>query len=157
MSLEKMPASGLAYGLIICHCCAPQSDSRGVWLTEWSDGAIKPTRGKTNLRHPKTDGRKEAKLTLGLQTLSRINGAELSLYKHHFYDTETKRRIKTGRRPKAKGHATRGDHGAAGTRGRGTSPMPLPFAGYVAGRLDHRQDQEGAALMLRKTGSIQPL
>lgn len=57
------------------------------------------------------------------------------------YETES-RRIKTGRRPQAKGHAEGGNHGATGTAGRGQAAGSVQGSGSLPSGLDHRQDQE---------------
>lgn len=51
-------------------------------------------------------------------------------------------RCEDGRRPQTKGYPTRGDHGAAGTAGRGQVAGSVQCAGDVASGLDHRKDQE---------------
>ena len=69
------------------------------------------------------------------------------------YDTET-RRIKTRRRPQAKGHATRGNHGAVGTAGRGKAAGSVRGEGSLPSGLDHRQDQEVTPLISRQNAGI---
>jgi hypothetical protein len=57
------------------------------------------------------------------------------------YETNT-RRIKTRRRPQAKGHAEGSNHGEAGTAGRGEAAGSVRGSGSLPSGLDHRQDQE---------------
>jgi len=51
-------------------------------------------------------------------------------------------RREDGRRPKTKGHATRGNHGAAGTTGRRQAAESVQGSGSLPSGLDHRKNQE---------------